>query len=48
VLFDDAGWCANAPAKPQGPFDSTVKTDRPGKFLAAKKTPPPPACPPLP
>ncbi|HWP65090.1 MAG TPA: YncE family protein [Candidatus Limnocylindria bacterium] len=48
AVFDDAGWCAAAPARPQGPLGSTVKSDRPGRFLAAKRTPPPATCPPPP
>jgi hypothetical protein len=47
-LFSDAGWCAAAPARRQGAQGSTAKYDHVGRFVAAKQTPPPAACPPLP
>jgi hypothetical protein len=44
-VFSDAGWCAVAPARPQGPFGSTVQSDRPGRFRGARRTPAPDRCP---
>lgn len=37
-------WCADAPAKSSGSPPSTAANDRPGKFVAASKTPAPTSC----
>jgi DNA-binding beta-propeller fold protein YncE len=47
-LGDAPAWCADAPARTQGNPPSTAKSDHPGRFRAAQKTPAPAACPPLP
>jgi hypothetical protein len=47
-LFSDAGWCTTVAARRQGARGSTAKNDHVGRFVGAKKTPAPAACPPLP
>jgi hypothetical protein len=39
-----AQWCAEAPAKLSGLPPSSARHDRPDRFTAASKSPPPPAC----
>jgi hypothetical protein len=41
-------WCADAPAKTSGNPPSTASNDRVDKFVGARKTPPPAACPAVP
>ncbi len=41
-------YCADAPPKVSGNPPSTAQNDRPGRFIAQSKTPPPAACPVLP
>jgi DNA-binding beta-propeller fold protein YncE len=47
VILGATGWCAEAPAKLAGTPPSTEKTDRQDRFVGARNSPPPAACPPL-
>jgi len=40
--------CAEAPARSRGNPPSTEASDRPGRFIAARPSPPPASCPPVP
>ena len=48
VLGGTLPWCASAPANATGHPPMTAKNDRPGRFQAQPKTPPPASCPAVP